>query len=77
MAVAADVARTELLEEFSAEVGRRRGIANARDLFAQNHPIGRIGEPEEIASAVLWLCSPGAAFALGHILAVDGGQTAD
>lgn len=76
-AVAPGMTRTELLEEFSAEVGRRRGIANPQDVFAQNHPIGRIGEPEEIASAVLWLCSPGAAFTLGHILAVDGGQTAD
>jgi NAD(P)-dependent dehydrogenase (short-subunit alcohol dehydrogenase family) len=37
------------------------------------HPIGRIGRPEEIADAVLWLCSDGASFVLGHALAVDGG----
>jgi len=37
------------------------------------HPIGRIGEPEEIANAVLWLCSDDASFVLGHALAVDGG----
>ena len=40
-----------------------------------NLPIQRIGQPEEIASAVLWLCSPGAGFVIGHALAVDGGAT--
>ena len=37
------------------------------------HPIGRIGEPIEVAAAVLWLCSDQASFVTGHPLAVDGG----
>ncbi|HQR36490.1 MAG TPA: SDR family oxidoreductase [Blastocatellia bacterium] len=38
-------------------------------------PIGRAGRPEEIAAAVLWLCSPGASYVIGHALTVDGGLT--
>ena len=39
-------------------------------------PIGRFGEPEEIASAVVWLCTPAASFTIGHAMAVDGGVLA-
>lgn len=43
---------------------------------AAMHPVGRIGKVEEVASAVLFLCSDGAAFTTGHALAVDGGAMA-
>ena len=42
---------------------------------AKTVPIGRAGRPEEIASVVLWLCSPGASYVVGHGLTVDGGMT--
>lgn len=38
-------------------------------------PLGRMGQPEEIASAVLWLCSDQASFVTGHPLVIDGGAT--
>ena len=46
------------------------------EFVAAMHPVGRIGKVEEIAAAVLYLCSDLAAFTTGHALAVDGGSTA-
>jgi NAD(P)-dependent dehydrogenase (short-subunit alcohol dehydrogenase family) len=49
---------------------------DAMAAIMKDQPIGRLGRPEEIASAVLWLCGPGSSFVIGHALAVDGGYTA-
>lgn len=50
--------------------------ADAVEAFVRSQPIGRIGRAEEIAAAVLWLCSPAASFVLGIALPVDGGFVA-
>ena len=41
-----------------------------------NQPIARLGRADEMAAAVLWLCSPGASFVLGVALPIDGGYVA-
>lgn len=42
----------------------------------RRHPIGRFGKPEEVADAVVWLCSDAAGFITGHPLLIDGGYSA-
>ena len=52
------------------------GFSMKKDELIPMHPIGRLGRAEEIAEAVLWLCSPKSSFVTGHSLVVDGGFTA-
>lgn len=64
------IIRTPMLERaLEREPRREKSIVKV-------HPIGRLGEAEEIANAALWLCSDSASFVTGHQLAVDGGLTA-
>ena len=53
-----------------------RGDAETKKYLLGLHPIGRFGKSEEVAAAVLFLYSPGAAFTTGITLPVDGGFTA-
>src|SRR4030095_16817727 len=62
--------RTPLLESL---------LTNQPEMEAQivaRHPVGRMGQPEEIAEAVVWLCSDAASFVTGHAMTVDGGYVA-
>ena len=51
------------------------GDPATRQLMESMTPMGRMGQPEEIAAAVLWLCSDDASFVTGHPLVIDGGAT--
>ena len=56
--------------------GADKAMPGFLDKLAKLEPMGRVAEPEEIASAVVWLLSDGASFMTGHALAVDGGYVA-
>ena len=47
-----------------------------RTVLAASAPFGRLGTPDEVAAAVIWLCSDAASFVTGHALTVDGGYVA-
>lgn len=68
-AVCPGIIETPMMGRFSGGTpeGRKRVIAQ--------EPVGRMGSPEEIASAILWLCSDLGSFTIGHAMVVDGGQT--
>jgi NAD(P)-dependent dehydrogenase (short-subunit alcohol dehydrogenase family) len=68
-AICPGIIDTEMMQRFSG------GTPEGRAAVIAQEPIGRMGRPEEIAAAVLWLCSEAASFATGHAMVVDGGQT--
>jgi NAD(P)-dependent dehydrogenase (short-subunit alcohol dehydrogenase family) len=65
-AVAPGVVRTPMFEALPAEA--RAGVVALE-------PIGRVAEPEEVASAILFLASDEASYLVGHVMSVDGGLT--
>lgn len=68
-AVCPGIIETPMMDRFSG------GTPEGRQRVIEQEPVGRMGKPEEIAAAVLYLCSDAAAFVVGHALVVDGGQT--
>ncbi len=68
-AICPGIIDTEMMGRFTG------GTDEGRQAVIDQEPVGRMGKPEEIAAAVLWLCSAEAAFTVGHALVVDGGQT--
>jgi NAD(P)-dependent dehydrogenase (short-subunit alcohol dehydrogenase family) len=63
------IIQTPMMDRFTG------GTDEGRDRVIAQEPIGRMGEPNEIADAVLWLSSEASSFVVGHALVVDGGQT--
>jgi NAD(P)-dependent dehydrogenase (short-subunit alcohol dehydrogenase family) len=68
-AVCPGIIDTAMMQRFTGD------SAEGRQRVIGQEPVGRMGTPEEIAGAVLWLCSDAAAFVVGHALVMDGGQT--
>ena len=62
--------RTPMLDRIGAT------SAEMEESIVTMHPMGRVGEPHEIAEAVVWLCSDAASFVTGHQMVVDGGLVA-
>jgi hypothetical protein len=72
----ADLARLQNVQTEMFDRAFGEGETDMKKTIATQTPVGRIGTPEEIASAVLWLSSPGATFITGQDITVDGGYTA-
>lgn len=69
-AVCPGVIDTEMVARSAEEMG------DQLEAFVEAKPLGRMGRPEEVAAAVVWLCSEEASFVTGHPLVVDGGYMA-
>jgi NAD(P)-dependent dehydrogenase (short-subunit alcohol dehydrogenase family) len=61
---------TPLLDEATG------GTAEGRQAMVDFEPVGRVGRPEEVAAAVLWLCGPDSGFVTGAAIPIDGGLSA-
>lgn len=63
-----------MVEQFAAETGA--GVDAVRQQLAAKHPIGHVGEPEDVAWGIVYLASEEAKFVTGSELVIDGGYTA-
>ena len=68
-AVCPGIIDTPMMDRFSG------GTPEGRRAVIAQEPVGRMGKPEEIGAAVVWLCSDAASFVVGHAMVVAGGQT--
>ena len=62
--------------ETAMAAGLQRDTSGLRERLLRKHPAGRFGQAEEVAQAVVWLCSERASFTTGHALTTDGGYSA-
>jgi NAD(P)-dependent dehydrogenase (short-subunit alcohol dehydrogenase family) len=69
-AVCPGVIKTPMIDRFT---GKSKEVEKQ---FANQEPIGRLGQPEEVAEVVMWLCSDASSFVTGDAIPVDGGWTA-
>lgn len=69
-AVCPGVIQTPMVDRFA------HGEAQIQEQLIAGEPVGRLGRPEEVAEAVVWLCSDAASFVTGQPLAIDGGWVA-
>lgn len=69
-AVCPGVIHTAMVDRFT---GKDKEVEK---MYIAMEPVGRMGRPEEVAEAVIWLCSDAASFVTGHAMTVDGGFTA-
>ncbi len=69
-AVCPGVIETAMIDRYTG------GDSKAMEGLVASEPVGRMGKPEEIAEAALWLCSEKGSFVTGHTMVVDGGMTA-
>jgi len=68
-AIAPATTDTPMIERFITKWPELQEKINAA------YPVGRICTPQEIAEAVVWLCSPLCSFLTGHVMVIDGGST--